>query len=153
MKVKSLSRVRLIATPWTAAYQAPPSMGFSRQEYWSGVPLPSLEKWKSTKLQRGITSHQSEWPWSKKKKKKSTNKCWRQCGENCWWKYWYSHYGEQYGGSLKPKNKVTIWSSNHTPEHIFRENHNSKRHKNPNVHCSTIYNSQDMESNSKSIDS
>ena len=43
MKVKSLSRVRLFATPWTAAYQAPPSMGFSRQEYWSGVPLPSPE--------------------------------------------------------------------------------------------------------------
>ena len=40
-KVKSLSRVRLLATPWTAAYQAPPSLGFSRQEYWSGVPLPS----------------------------------------------------------------------------------------------------------------
>ena len=39
--MKSLSRVRLLATPWTAAYQAPPSMGFSRQEYWSGVPLPS----------------------------------------------------------------------------------------------------------------
>ena len=41
VKVKLLSRVRLLATPWTAAYQAPPSMGFSRQEYWSGVPLPS----------------------------------------------------------------------------------------------------------------
>ena len=41
MKVKSFSRVRPSATPWTAAYQAPPSMGFSRQEYWSGVPLPS----------------------------------------------------------------------------------------------------------------
>ena len=41
MKVKSLSHVRLFVTPWTAAYQAPPSMGFSRQEYWSGVPLPS----------------------------------------------------------------------------------------------------------------
>ena len=40
-KVKSLNRVQLLATPWTAAYQAPPSMGFSRQEYWSGVPLPS----------------------------------------------------------------------------------------------------------------
>ena len=47
MKVKiesefaqSLSRVQLLATPWTAAHQAPPSMGFSRQEYWSGVPLP-----------------------------------------------------------------------------------------------------------------
>ena len=41
VKVKSLSRVWLLATPWTAAYQAPPCMGFSRQEYWSGVPLPS----------------------------------------------------------------------------------------------------------------
>ena len=41
MKVKLLSRDQLFATPWTAAYHAPPSMGFSRQEYWSGVPLPS----------------------------------------------------------------------------------------------------------------
>ena len=41
-KVKLLSRVRLLATPWTAAYQAPLSMGFARQEYWSRVPLPSL---------------------------------------------------------------------------------------------------------------
>ena len=39
--MKSLSRVRLLVTPWTGAYQAPPSMGFSRQEYWSGVPSPS----------------------------------------------------------------------------------------------------------------
>ena len=42
VKVKSLSRVQLLVTPWTAAYQAPLSMGFSRQEYWSEVPLPSL---------------------------------------------------------------------------------------------------------------
>ena len=41
LKVKSLSPVRPSATPWTVAFQAPPSMGFSRQEYWSGVPLPS----------------------------------------------------------------------------------------------------------------
>ena len=49
-KVKSLSHVRLFATPWTVAYQAPPSTGFSRQEYWSGFPFPSpmheSEKWK-----------------------------------------------------------------------------------------------------------
>ena len=44
VKVKSLSHVRLLATPWTAAYQAPPSMGVSRQEYWSGLPLPSPKK-------------------------------------------------------------------------------------------------------------
>ena len=40
-KVKSLSHVRLFATPWTVAYQVPPSMKFSRQEYWSGLPFPS----------------------------------------------------------------------------------------------------------------
>ena len=49
VKVKLLSCVRLFATPWTVAYQAPPSMGFSRQEYWRGVPLPSpaatIEEW------------------------------------------------------------------------------------------------------------
>ena len=42
VKVESLSSVRLFVTPWTVAYQAPPSMGFSRQEYWSGLPFPSL---------------------------------------------------------------------------------------------------------------
>ena len=50
VKGKSLSHVRLLATPWTAAHQAPPSMGFSRQEYWSGVPLPSpSEDWEAYK--------------------------------------------------------------------------------------------------------
>ena len=48
MKVKSESEITqscaTLATPWTAAYQAPPSMGFSRQEYWSGVPLPYLRE-------------------------------------------------------------------------------------------------------------
>ena len=41
-QVMSLSPVRLFVTPWTVAYQVPPSMGFSRQEYWSGLPFPSL---------------------------------------------------------------------------------------------------------------
>ena len=56
VKVKSFSHVWLFATPWTAAHQAPPSMGFSRQEYWSGVPLPSpflsLIKWYSRSKSR-----------------------------------------------------------------------------------------------------
>ena len=47
VKAKSLSRVRLLATPWTAAYQTPPSIGFSRQEYWSGMPLPSPPLYKT----------------------------------------------------------------------------------------------------------
>ena len=50
MKVKSLSHVQLFATPWIAAYQPPPTMGFSRQEYWSGVPLPSLGEQTGNKL-------------------------------------------------------------------------------------------------------
>ena len=41
VKVKPLSRVRLFATPWPVAYQAPPTVGFFRQEYWSGLPFPS----------------------------------------------------------------------------------------------------------------
>ena len=52
--MKSLSRVRLLATPWTAAHQAPLSLGFSRQEYWSGVPLSSPREmldWPKPKLQ------------------------------------------------------------------------------------------------------
>ena len=67
VKVKSLSRVQLLATSCTAAYQAPPSMGFSRQEYWSGVPLPSPHMlapepnskevgWSETSRNRGRTS-------------------------------------------------------------------------------------------------
>ena len=55
MKVKSLSRVQLSATPWTVTHQAPPSMGFSRQEYWSGVPLPSpMEEARSIYSYKGI---------------------------------------------------------------------------------------------------
>ena len=54
VKVKSLSRVQLLATPWTAAHQAPPSMGFSRQEYWSGVPSPSL-------LESRVSPYFSSW--------------------------------------------------------------------------------------------
>ena len=54
VKVKSLSHVQLLATLWTAVYQAPPSMGFSRQEYWSGVPLPSL-----TFIVYGVTKSQT----------------------------------------------------------------------------------------------
>ena len=45
VKVKSLSRARLLATPWTGPYQAPPSMGFSKQEYWSGVNLAIRSSW------------------------------------------------------------------------------------------------------------
>ena len=64
VKVKSLSRVQLFTTPWTAAYQAPPSMGFSRQEYWSGVPLSSLGMWSNIDVFSALTI---SWWWTGKK--------------------------------------------------------------------------------------
>ena len=60
VKVKSLSRVPLFETPWTAAYQAPPPMGFSRQEYWSGVPLPSKTQRSQTKKKAVLPSVSSK---------------------------------------------------------------------------------------------
>ena len=56
VKVKSLSPVRLFATPWTVAYQAPLSMGFPSQEYWSGVPLPSLDYIRSDQISHSVVS-------------------------------------------------------------------------------------------------
>ena len=64
VKVKSLSWVRLLATPWIAAYQAPPSMGFSKQEYWSGVPLPS-PKWDLINVKKQLHSKGNH-KWKKK---------------------------------------------------------------------------------------
>ena len=63
VKGKSLSRARLLATPWTAAYQAPPSMGFSRQEYQSGVPLPSPKEPNYIQIYH-VMSHSRQPPWS-----------------------------------------------------------------------------------------
>ena len=64
VKVKSLSRVRLLATSWTAAYQAPLSMGFSRREYWSGLPLPSLSV-HVTSVQIQSLPPETMWSWAK----------------------------------------------------------------------------------------
>ena len=58
--VRLLSRVRLIATPWTVAYQAPPSIGFSRQEYWSGVPFPSLGDLPDPGIEPGSPAFQAD---------------------------------------------------------------------------------------------
>ena len=63
VKVKSLSRVRPSATPWTTTFQAPPSMGFSRQEYWSGVPLPSLARLPYPSLSPGFSSDSYPLSW------------------------------------------------------------------------------------------
>ena len=74
VKVKSLSCVQLLATPWTAVYQAPPSMGFSRQEYWSGVPLPSLESTLGNAIKTSVATGVESWSeslWSKRMSQKS----------------------------------------------------------------------------------
>ena len=60
VKVKSLSRVRLFVTPWTVAYQAPPSMEFSRQEYWSGLPFPSPGHLPNPRIEPGSLALQAD---------------------------------------------------------------------------------------------
>ena len=60
MKVKSLSRVQLFVTPWTVAYQAPPSVGFSRQEYWSVLPFPSPGDLPNTGIEPGSPAFQAD---------------------------------------------------------------------------------------------
>ena len=60
VKVKSLSRVQLFVTPWTVAYQAPPSMGFGKQEYWSGLPFPSLGDLPDPGIKPGFPAFQAD---------------------------------------------------------------------------------------------
>ena len=101
---KSLSHVRLFATPWTAAYQAPPSMGFSRQEYWSGVPvLITREMQIKTAMRYHVTPLRMAI--IKKKKLQTIN-----AGDGiekreptllhfCWNVNWYINYWEQYAAA------------------------------------------------------
>ena len=82
VKVKSLSRVWLLANPWTADYQAPPSMGFSRQQYWSGVPLPSPKDEVRISIFSTSISHcirgSSQWSKTRKRSKRCINTNWRK---------------------------------------------------------------------------
>ena len=90
VKVKSLSHVWLLATPWTAAYQASPSMGFSRQEYWSGVPVLLSHKneciWISSNEVDEPRAYYTEWSKSERKKQIShTNAHIRNLERLYWW--------------------------------------------------------------------
>ena len=78
VKVKSLSRARLLVTPWTAVYQAPPSMGFSRQENWSGLPLPSLN----------ICPGNSWVPWMARTARRSNQSILKEINPDIHWKNW-----------------------------------------------------------------
>ena len=72
VKVKSLCCARLLATPWTAAYQAPPSMGFSRQEYWSG--LPKAEHWRIDVFELWCWRRLLRVPWTARRSNQSIQK-------------------------------------------------------------------------------
>ena len=124
------SRVRLCATPETAAHQAPPSLGFSRQEHWSGLPFPSpmnqSEKWKwscsvvsDSSRPHGLQPTRLLCPWNFPDKSTGV-------GCHC-------------------LLRNTIRPSNTTSRHIFQGSQNWKRHMYSNVHCSIIYSSWDME--------
>ena len=109
--VQLLSRVRLLATPWTAAYQAPPSMGFSRQEYWSGLSLPSPHSSYSRHSQLTIL-HLYDWVCNsylplfpnKQFKKWNSTKSYemRPCAAGLdWRKHWSLLKKKETGGSSK----------------------------------------------------
>ena len=98
VKVKSLSRVRLLATPWTSA-QAPPSMGFSRQEYWSGVPLPSpfyaLGNQKNRRVVARGWAEDGQMGEGGQKMQTSSEKsihCWNSTSFTAWWQHLITLY-------------------------------------------------------------
>ena len=88
VKVKSLSHIRLFATPWTLAYQAPPSMGFSRQEYWSGLPFPSPGDLPDPGIEPRSPAFQADALTSEPPGKSSTHDYWKNCSfdymDLCW---------------------------------------------------------------------
>ena len=121
VKVKLLSCVWLLATPWTAAYQAPPSMGFSRQEYWSGMPLPSPH------MSSGNCKHMS----IRMAKIQNTDniKCWWAFGAtgmliHCWWEWMKKGTAtlkDSLSVSYKTEHTLTIQSCNQAPWYLLKE--------------------------------
>ena len=111
-KVKSCSRVWPSATPWTTAFQAPPSMGFSRQEYWSGVPLPSQQKegshlqiWKRVLLRNWICWHLLQWFLAPRTVTKQ--KCLLFKPPSLWW--FMAAWDDQDNRFLEPGCRLVFW--------------------------------------------
>ena len=94
MKVKSLSHVRLLATPWTAAYQAPPFMGFCRQEYWSGVPLPSLI-YLYIYIKSNLWHGRKQWTFPQTSEKKINKSKYQARNDKCKSPVWYIQHMEK----------------------------------------------------------
>ena len=90
-------------------------------------------------------------------KKFKNNKCWRRCGEREPYHavsgnvHWYNTMENSVEVPQKTKNWAITWSSSPTPGHLSRENHDSKKYMHPSVHCSIMYNSQNLETTSMSI--
>ena len=147
--VKSLSHIRLFATSWTVAYQAPLSMGFSRQEYWSGLSLPSPGDLPDPGIEPGSPALQTEALPSETprkpfnivsyhinvnknhneiccdKKRQIIKKYCQECGEmgaliHCWWKCkMASYFKKQSCSSLKLIHEVAVWSSNSSLKYLL----------------------------------
>ena len=105
--MKLLSRVRLLATPWTAAYQAPPPMGFSRQEYWSEVPVPSPEY--QVKTSKSL-------PFLLLKKNTVSLYCPEKIFNNI-----YSFYGPVVKNPPSTRFKSIIWCQDYPKMHLMGE--------------------------------
>ena len=137
VKVKSLSRVWLLATPWTAAYQAPPSMGFSGQQYWSGVPLPSPKLyWGPQKTKNRVAIWCSN---------PTPGHIFRQNCNSKRYMHPYVQRGTVHNYKLWKQSKCPSFGEWIKKRWFHWGNQGWKRHMYPNVHRSTVYNSQDME--------
>ena len=165
--MKSLSRVRLFATPWTVAHQAPPSMGFSRQEYWSGLPFPapgeSSRPRDGTLVSRIAGRHFNLWATTEALKMVIIKNGMSVSKDGVNWKTCVLLVG--IGSTIaaiensveipqKIKNRTSMWSSNSTSGSISKrtEIRILNKYLHSYVHCSIIHNSQAMETTQVSID-